>query len=227
MTKAARSAPKAGGETNPYLNARREWNERYGDYIKQARHWRNAAFVSFGVAFMAVAGLAYVAAQRKVVPYLVEVNHTGDTVTARVATKGDVGENMVRAIVAGWVEDWRTVSVDAGVQNRLVKRVYAHLSQTDAAYTSVNAHYQANNPFERAQREVVSAQIKNVLRISKDSLQVEWEEQVRDRRGNLVKKENYKASITIGVSVPSSEEEIMSNASGIYMKDVTWTKQLM
>ena len=25
---------------SPYLNARREWNERYGDYIQQAKTWR-------------------------------------------------------------------------------------------------------------------------------------------------------------------------------------------
>jgi len=29
-----------GGVDTPYLAARREWNERYGDYIARARNWR-------------------------------------------------------------------------------------------------------------------------------------------------------------------------------------------
>src|SRR3569833_2508447 len=41
----ARIAPMAE-PPNPYLDARREWNERYGDYIAQARNWRYAAFIT-------------------------------------------------------------------------------------------------------------------------------------------------------------------------------------
>ena len=41
---------------NPYLAARREWNERYGSYIAAARTWQLAAFGALGVALVAVAG---------------------------------------------------------------------------------------------------------------------------------------------------------------------------
>ena len=40
------TASAAADNDSPYLSARREWNERYGDYIAQARNWRRAAFAA-------------------------------------------------------------------------------------------------------------------------------------------------------------------------------------
>ena len=31
---------------NPYLAARREWDERYGEFITRARNWRTVAMIS-------------------------------------------------------------------------------------------------------------------------------------------------------------------------------------
>ena len=45
---------------NPYLEARREWDERYGDALSRAHHWRLAAFAALSLAGVAVLGVAYV-----------------------------------------------------------------------------------------------------------------------------------------------------------------------
>ena len=37
------------GLNDPYLDARREWNERYGSYISRAKNWRLMAFGVLGV----------------------------------------------------------------------------------------------------------------------------------------------------------------------------------
>ena len=39
---------------NPYLAARKEWDERYGDLISRARNWRAAFFVAAAIALLAV-----------------------------------------------------------------------------------------------------------------------------------------------------------------------------
>ena len=39
----------AAENDTPYLSARREWNERYGDYIARARNWRGAAFAALAI----------------------------------------------------------------------------------------------------------------------------------------------------------------------------------
>jgi type IV secretory pathway TrbF-like protein len=37
-------------ETSPYLAARREWDERYGNLITRAKNWRIAAFLALLIA---------------------------------------------------------------------------------------------------------------------------------------------------------------------------------
>ncbi|EHZ1727980.1 conjugal transfer protein TrbF, partial [Campylobacter coli] len=34
---------------NPYLNAKTEWLERYGDYITRAKNWQIVAMASLGI----------------------------------------------------------------------------------------------------------------------------------------------------------------------------------
>jgi len=47
---------------NPYLDGRREWNERYGSYIKQASAWRLVAILTTIVSLFAVGGVVYIGA---------------------------------------------------------------------------------------------------------------------------------------------------------------------
>ena len=68
-----------------YLAARREWNERYGSYIAQAHAWRLTALASIGVAFVAVAGVVWIGAQNRVVPYVVQTDRLGDAIAIRRA----------------------------------------------------------------------------------------------------------------------------------------------
>ena len=41
---------------NPYLSARAEWNERYGDFVKAAHTWKMVAFAALGTSACAVIG---------------------------------------------------------------------------------------------------------------------------------------------------------------------------
>ena len=57
--------------TNPYLIARREWDERYGSLITRARNWRLVALLCAVAAIMQAAGLIALSMRAKVVPYVV------------------------------------------------------------------------------------------------------------------------------------------------------------
>jgi type IV secretion system protein VirB5 len=62
---------------NPYLDGRREWNERYGSHIKQLKTWKTITFISLFTTLASVAGLTYIGAKNKLVPYVVEVDKVG------------------------------------------------------------------------------------------------------------------------------------------------------
>lgn len=62
---------------NPYLAARREWDERYGDQIARARNWRAMAFLCVFVAVIAASGVVWLATRSRVVPFVVVTDNLG------------------------------------------------------------------------------------------------------------------------------------------------------
>ena len=68
---------KTTGPENPYLAARREWDERYGEHINRAKNWRFMAMLSGLVALVAVAGIVHQSTRSKVVPFVVALDSMG------------------------------------------------------------------------------------------------------------------------------------------------------
>ena len=62
---------------NPYLAARREWDERYGDLITRAKNWRTLAALCSLVALVATSGIVWLSAHSHVVPFVVLVDNLG------------------------------------------------------------------------------------------------------------------------------------------------------
>lgn len=52
----AENTKTGGGSANPYLNARREWDDRQGDALARAHNWKMMAFSAIAVAGIAVFG---------------------------------------------------------------------------------------------------------------------------------------------------------------------------
>ena len=78
------AAPIKSHLDNPYLNARKEWDERYGSLIKRAQHWRGAAVLALLVALAEAVVILGVATRPKTVPYVVAVDSLGRVVVTRV-----------------------------------------------------------------------------------------------------------------------------------------------
>ncbi|MBL4890388.1 MAG: conjugal transfer protein TrbF, partial [Rhizobiaceae bacterium] len=70
---------KARQAINPYVDGRKEWLERYGDYIEAAQSWRRIAIITGLTALLAVCGVIYIGSQNKIVPYVVQVSELGQT----------------------------------------------------------------------------------------------------------------------------------------------------
>lgn len=67
---------------NPYLAARQEWNERYGSYVKSAAAWRIVGIVGLTMAAIGFSYALYQSSQVKLVPYIVEVDKLGTSVSS-------------------------------------------------------------------------------------------------------------------------------------------------
>lgn len=214
---------------NPYLEARREWNERYGDYIQQAYHWRLIALVFGVITLVSVLGLVYIGSKSKFIPYIVEVDKLGAAIAVQPADSVQpVDARVMKAMLARFITDTRSVLLDSVSQKKAILNAYSMLAQNTPATNYVNDYFQdGNNPFERVKRESVSVEINTVLALSKNTWQIEWTEIIQDRSGIETGKCRMKAIANVIVVPPHTEDRILNNPIGLFIKDLNWTKQLL
>src|SRR3954451_19291072 len=90
-----KASPVAIIEHNPYLVARREWDERYGDLISRARNWRTMALLSGLVALVATVAVVWLSARSRVIPFVVLMDSLGRPVASGIVGEGaGVGERL-------------------------------------------------------------------------------------------------------------------------------------
>src|ERR1700680_1968212 len=205
------SGTGAAGTDNPYLSARREWNERYGDYIARARNWRSAAFAAVAISAVLAIGVVWEAAQSKVVPYVVEVDKLGDAVAvgrADSATPADA--RVIKAQLGAWIVDVRSLSSDPTAEKTALGRAYALTAAT--ATTFLNEYYRQNSPLGPTRTVAVS--VNAVLPVSDRTYQIQWSEDARDLQGRDIGTTHWLASLTIAFDPPSDERGTLSNPLG-------------
>ena len=210
---------------NPYFDGRREWNERYGNHIKQVKTWKTIAFISMLTTFASVAGLTYIGAQNKLVPYVVEVDKLGNAQAINYAVQTNLNQSkVIKYSLAEFIQNFRTIYSDSKIQKEMIYKIYRYLSPTYSAYNIVNAYYKENSPFDRQSTERVRVKINSIVQINKETYQVDWEEIVSDPRGMKMRTDNFKASISIVLVPPTKQAEIIKNPIGLYIKEFNFSK---
>jgi len=209
-----------------YLAARREWNERYGSYIAQARTWRLTAFLSLGIAAVAVVGVVWIGAQNHVVPYVVETNKLGDALAIqRADVAAPIDSRLIRSQLSKWINDVRSVYTDVSAQRHLIDEAYAMVDQNAAAAEQLNGWFREHSPFTEAQTEIVSVQVQSVLPLSANTWRVEWQEVARSRDGSKVSSAQWQAVITIAIKPPTTDADILINPTGLFVKSFNWQQR--
>jgi len=210
---------------NPYLDARREWDERYGDSIARARTWRIVAIGAIGVAALAVAGVAWIGSQSKIKPFVVAMDTIGNPIAMAQPSGGlAVSQRIVEATVANFIWNARTQLADQAAQKVLLDRVYAVLSSDSSAY--LNDYFKLHSPFS-GDGMTTSVEISSILPVSKDSFQVNWKES-KFNTSQPMGSALWKANVTVGIDAKLAEkpEVMINNPLGIYIKSISWTQVL-
>lgn len=210
-----------------YLDARRTWNERYGDYIQQRDRFGLIAILAIGVAGVSVAGNVYQASQSKVVPYVVQVDKLQTVMPVGPADRAARADpRIVRAELANLIVDLRSVYGDAAASRQSIIRAYNRIDRKGPAFVLVNEFMMANDPFKRAQTELVSVKVDSVLHQAGDVWRVEWTETVRDRSGSIVSARPWSALITTKIIPPTTEAGLLTNPLGVYATDLSWSARI-
>ena len=210
---------------SPFVAAKREWNERYGDYIAQAKNWRLAAIFSLMVSTILAAGTIWLAGQSKLVPYVVEVDKLGASIAVARADRATTpDQSIVRAQLASWISDARTVSSDPVIERSTLTRVYSLIGTTAKPY--LDDWYSTHSPFVAGAAHTVAVKIDAVLPQSAATYQVQWTEEQRDRDGSNPVTTHWETQLTVGFHPPTDEATILRNPMGIYVTQLSWTQHL-
>ena len=223
---------RKGEGANPYISARRTWNEHVGSVVAQRNTWQVIGVIALLISLAAVGGMIHIGSQAKFIPYVVEVDKTGRVFAGGPVTAGHrADQRIVKAAIAEFITDIRLVSFDVSLQRRAVFKVYAKLSGSDPAMGKANEWLNGSkdsNPFIRAKTEIVSTEIESILQQTDNTWEIEWIETSRDRGGVLRSPPTrWRAFVTVYVAEPSpstTEEQLLMNPMNIFVRDFNWTR---
>lgn len=217
-------------DANPYLNAKRTWNEHVGSILSSRQIWQAAALVAMLTALAAVGGLAFVASKSRFIPYVIEVDKLGQAAAVKRAdVAAEADERVIHAFLAAFINDVRMVSFDRNAQNAAIWRVYAMLQSSDPATAKITDYMRdpVTNPAKRAEELSVGVEIASVLRQTRETWEVNWTEKLWNRQGVKTDQYRMRGLLSIYVVPPSSsttEEEIRKNPLGMFIRDFTWSR---
>jgi type IV secretory pathway TrbF-like protein len=220
---------KSGNER--YLAARREWLERYGDYIASAKNWRMIAFGSLAIAGLFGAGMVYEADRVHVVPYVVEVDKMGDTVRlAQAVNAGVYQQPIVRHVITHWLRIVRERLPEVAPEKRLYDESFDFIASSDE--TALNRYFQRHNPYNDYANHhgartvtITSALPLGKLTPKGGTFQVQWTEKQYGKSGAITSETHWEGTITYAVTKPSDNPQMLNgNPFGIYITNFSWNQ---
>ncbi len=212
---------------NPYLAARREWDERYGDQITRARNWRTMAVLCALIALLETTGLLWMSAHSRILPFVVLVDNLGRPLASGFAGQTTVNDDQVkRSTIFNWVENLRLVTSDGIAQRKAIDFVYSHIANGSSAEAFISEFYRSDPPSKRAQTQTVSIEVKSVLPTSDRTYEVDWVETTRDLYGAIKATDRWKGSFTVAINPPTDERLARINPLGVYVTNASWDKVL-
>ncbi|CAG37881.1 type IV secretion system protein [Desulfotalea psychrophila] len=215
-----------GTMSNPYLIGRQAWAEENGSIINSRNNWRSCGFIALALLSFSLFINYYQATQAKLIPYLLEVDKAGNMYARGVAhTYTKLPRSVIEGSIISFITEWRTVSADLGLQKKYVQQT--NYRSAGSATGILGEWYSENNPYKLAETNLVDIKIQGVpLVISKNSWQIEWIETTRNHNGVTQYTTIYQANVQIQLKAPTTEREVLKNATGVFVTSLSWTKKL-
>lgn len=210
---------------NHYLAGRMAWTEMYGSFIQERNFWRMAAlFIGLVAILLGVANIIQLH-QNKVVPYVVEVDRAGRVSGGHMAKTIETTQEVIQYSLAQFITAWRTVTADIALQEKYVKQ--ASFMSIGAAKRILGQWYTENNPYVTSEKKLVEVRISALpLYVSGETWLVEWLEIERSHKGVERSRTSYQGNLVIKRKIPETQQEILCNATGIYVAEISHSEKI-
>ena len=208
----------------PYLRASREWDNRIGSAVVQAKNWRMAAFGCMGLAALALGGFIYEASNTNIATYVVPIDKYARP--GRIELAGRTYQPTTAEIgyfLADWVRRTRSKSIDPIVIRDNWTGAYHFVA--GPAIGQLNTYAKANDPFANVGAQAINVEIVSVLARSPSTYQVQWRE-TQFNAGTSGVTENWTGLFTAKINPPKNEAELRANPLGIFITAFQWSREL-
>lgn len=214
---------------SPFLAARTEFANAFGDLARGKRNWQVIAFSLTGLLALVTVAYVRLAASARVVPYVVQVDRLGQVVAVgRADALPRPDERMVASELAQFVRAIRTVlpASAAAAQADLLRRGYAFAAP--AAATFLNAYFAkpTHDPRVLGLRLTRQVDIASVLRVpNSDVWQLRWTETERSiEPGGLTRTVAWESYCVVQLVPPTTADVVQDNPLGLSITSLSWTQ---
>lgn len=212
---------------NRYVANRLTDSDRYMNLAVEKHNAQFRERCAYALLAISIGFNGYSQLQNKYIPYVVQMDQIGHVVAVGVANEARPidDKRIIRGQMMDWVSDVRTVMGDLTFQKRTMQRVYAHVSEGSKAKRMLDTFYAEREVFKRAQKESVEAEVTLALPTG-DTFEIEWTETIRSLQGDIIGRERWRGRFTFKIQPQDTEIGIKKNASGFFITDFAWTKQI-
>ncbi|MBX9837471.1 MAG: hypothetical protein K2X69_04045 [Silvanigrellaceae bacterium] len=207
----------------PYVQAKYEWNERYGSLIRDKKIWQATSILSVLANIICIISLVNIAFKPKFVPYVVKVTSQGQPIQIdRVDANTKIDSAIIIYQLSQFITDIRTITTDGKLKKIMMERVRVYCSQN--AFNTIQDYWIKTPPDVTAQIMSISVQIDSVLPLAdSDSWQINWTE-VATKNGQQVGSVKWTAILNIGKNKINSELDYIRNPTGLLIKSISWSQ---
>ncbi len=208
-----------------FLEAKKEWLERYGTYINQAKNWRLIAILSLAIAVIMGIGFYTQAVRTHVVPYVVYINKSGNIRDVKLLKPLTQNAGLSPITIRYYVNQYIAYTF-GNIASRIAtkERVNKVAEESLTGAKGVIANYlSANNPFLEKHIRLVKAHY--ILQNPDGSYNVSFTVNEINKVGISITMINYIATVGIAVVPPATLKQAEINPLGIYIKYFSFTKE--
>jgi type IV secretion system protein TrbF len=210
----------------PYQRAAAEWDSRIGQARVQAKNWRLAALAALALAATLAGGLVFQSAKSTVTPYVVQVNGDGVVQAVGPARQSNFrpGKPVIEYFIVQFITKVRSIPLDQVVAKNQWLSAYDFLRK--GAANTLNEIAVREQPFAKIGQETVAVRVKSVVSLSRDSVQVRWEETSFSKEGVSTGVKGMTGIFNIEIAPPTDERKLRANPLGLFIRQFSWSRDV-
>lgn len=203
-----------------YEKAKDEFLDYYGKTSARLNSWKMMCFISLALVFLSVSGVVYLSTRSSLIPYVIEVDETGNAKAINPAyqVNYDPNEANIKYFLSEFIKS-RWLSSDQVLQGSLYQKAIAFL--TNETKEKYNAIVKAENWTEMIKNGFTrDLQIESINKVAgtNNSYQIRWVETVYNK-GTFIDSKKMLGIFSIKIEQPTDLEELSKNPLGIKIED--------